>query len=84
MKKRKTPCVEGLPKEKANFDIAIISEFDNETQGIFCRTLPTSQLIRFIEGGEFTNCLNLLELHGFSGDAALFLLTYLQAGGGVA
>jgi hypothetical protein len=82
MEKRKTPCPEGLPKEKANFDIAIVSEFDNEAQGIFWETGRSSQLTRFIASGQLTNCLDSLESRGFSGESALFLLAYLQRGGG--
>lgn len=82
MKKRKTPCLEGLPKEKANFDIAIISEFDNETQGVFWRKSASSQLNLFIQRQELENCLNLLERHGYSSEAALFVLGCVQLAGG--
>ena len=84
MQKRKTACPERLPKEKANFDIAIISKFDNETQGIDWRVSARSELNHFIKRKEFTRCLDLLEKHGYSSDAALFVLAYLQGDRGVA
>jgi hypothetical protein len=82
MEKRKTPYAEGLPKEKAISDVYIISEIDNQPQDIFWRTSPTSQLKHFIERGQLTDCLNLLESRGFCGETALFLLSDLQACGG--
>ena len=82
MKKRKTACPERLPKEKANFDTVIVSDFDNEAQDIFWRNSSTPALKRFVEDGKLTDCLNLLESRGFSGESALFILGCIQPSGG--
>jgi len=84
LKKRETPVQKEFPepKKKANFDIVIISKSDNEIQRIFWRPSRSLQLNRFIERGELTNCLSLLESRGFCGETALFLLSCLQVGGG--
>lgn len=68
LKKRKTPYAEGLPKKKKNFDTPIVSDSDN------------SELNHFIKRKEFTRCLDLLEKHGYSSEAALIVLAYLQGG----
>jgi hypothetical protein len=82
--KRKTPSTEGLPnpKKKSNFDIAIISESDNEAQGVCWRTSAKSELNHFIQRQELESCLEWLEARGFRGETALFLLSCLQQSGG--
>jgi len=84
LKKRKTPYAEGLPKKNTNFDASIVSDFDNEKQGDFWRSSFISQLDHFIELQKLSDCLELLELHGFQGETALFMLKCLQQSGGAA
>lgn len=88
MKKRKTPCTEGLLKKNAvhNFDIFIISYFDNEK--LLCRTRTTefsqssncSKLISLVEEKSLTECLEYLEDVGVASELALFILANFQQG----
>jgi hypothetical protein len=88
MKKRKTPCTEGLLRRNAihNFDIFIISYFDNEK--LLCNSHPTefsqssncTKLISLVEGKSLTECLECLEDVGVASELALFILANFQQG----